>query len=153
MPIKRFNFQRSLAAIAAGVLCLAVVGCGANPSSVSGVITLDGQPVQARDGVMATIMFQPVSGGPPAVGRLDAEGRYTIATGSQEGLTPGDYVATCAINKLSPSPDGISASAKAMSDPKYSNSKTSGFTFTVKPGDNEFDLALESPKKGRPGGR
>jgi hypothetical protein len=123
------------------------VGCGDRLSQVSGDITLDGQPVAAKDGVMATIMFQPVAGGPAAVGRLDQQGRYHISTGAQSGLTPGEYVATCAINKLIPSTTGGAASAKAMSDPKYADSKTSGFRFTVKPGDNEFDLALESSGK------
>lgn len=121
---------------------------------MSGAITLDGQPVQARDGVMGTVMFQPVTGGVPAVGRLDAEGRYHIATGAQSGVTPGDYIVTCALNKVTASTDGGAASAKGLSDPKYSDSKTSGFAFTVKSGDNEFDLALQSPKQGRqPGGR
>jgi hypothetical protein len=142
-PISRTALPALLAVAA---LCAALTGCGDQLSQVSGAITLDGQPVLAKDGVMATIMFQPAAGGTAAVGRLDSEGRYHIATGAQSGLTPGDYVATCAINKLIPSTTGGAASAKAMSDPKYAQSATSGFRFTVKPGDNEFDLALQSAK-------
>ncbi len=145
MRIQRPTYRTSAALLAAWATCLS--GCGSGLSDVSGAITLDGQPVQARDGVTATVMFQPLAGGPPAVGKLDAEGRYHIATGSQSGLTPGEYAVTCAINKVIPSTNGGAASAKGMSDPKYSDSKTSGFSFTVKPGSNEFDLALESPKK------
>jgi hypothetical protein len=141
------RFVRSLAVV---VSCLALSGCGDQLSQVSGMVTLDGQPVQAKDGVMATIMFQSVAGGAAAVGRLDEEGRYHISTGSQTGLTPGEYVATCAINKLIPSTTGGAASAKAMSDPKYADSSTSGFKFNVEPGDNEFDLALESADKAAP---
>jgi hypothetical protein len=124
-----------------------VAGCGNGMSQVSGAITLDGQPLYARDGVTATVMFQPTGGGAAAVGKLDRDGKYHISTGSQSGLRPGDYVATCAVNKVIASTDGGAASAKGMSDPKYSDSKTSGFAFTVRPGNNEFDLALESLKK------
>jgi hypothetical protein len=139
--------SRWLASLGVVTACLALAGCGDRLSTVSGAITLDGQPVMAKDGVMATIMFQPVTGGAAAVGRLDSEGRYHISTGAQTGLTPGDYVATCAINQLIPSTTGGAASAKALSDPKYADSKTSGFQFTVTPGDNEFDLALTSAAK------
>jgi len=133
--------------LAVAVVCLALTGCGEKFSQVSGVVTLDGQPVAAKEGVTATIMFQPASGGAAAVGRVDQNGRYHIATGAQSGLKPGEYVATCAINKVIPSTTGGAASAKPLSDPKYADAKTSGFKFTVQPGQNEFDLALTSAGK------
>ena len=147
MRTQRRSRPNLSASLAVAATFLVLPGCGDRLSQVSGAVTLDGQQVFAKDGVMATIMFQPASGGPSAVGRLDQDGRYHISTGAQAGLTPGEYVATCAINKLIPSTTGGAASAKGMSDPKYANSNTSGFKFTVRPGNNEFDLALESAGK------
>ena len=151
IEVRKERFLRRIppAALAIAAASMLLTGCGDRLSQVSGQITLDGQPVYARDGVMATVMFQPVGGGAAAVGRLDQDGRYRISTGAQTGLAPGEYVATCAINRLIPSTTGGAASAQAMSDPKYADSKTSGFKFNVQPGDNEFDLALESA--GKPG--
>src|SRR4051794_20647059 len=97
--------------LAAAIAGLALAGCGEKFSQVSGIVTLDGQPVAAREGVTATIMFQPASGGAAAVGRLDQNGRYHISTGAQSGLKPGEYVATCSINRLIPSTTGGAASA------------------------------------------
>jgi hypothetical protein len=129
------------------VASLSFAGCGERISQVSGVLTLDGQPVAAKDGVTATILFQPTAGGAPAAGILDQSGRYHISTGARSGLKPGEYVATCAINRLIPSSNGGAASAKPLSDPKYADAKTSGFQFAVQPGKNEFDLALTSLPK------
>jgi hypothetical protein len=143
----RCLLRRPLTSLATIAACLALAGCGEKFSQVSGAVTLDGQPVTATDGVMATIMFQPASGGAAAVGRLDQNGRYHISTGAQSGLRPGAYVATCAVNKVIASTTGGAASAKPLSDPKYADAKTSGFRFTVQPGKNEFDLALTSPSK------
>lgn len=151
----RFSLTFSRALIGISALCALTTGCGNGLGQVSGTITLDGQPLVCRDGVMATVMFQPASGsGVSAVGHLDAEGRYQVMSGSQAGLAPGEYAVTCAVNQVIPSTTGGDASGKALSDPRFANGQTSGLRFTVQPGANEFNLAIESPKtSSRPRGR
>jgi len=130
--------------------CASVVlfsGCGPKVGQVTGQVSLDGQPLLGSNGVVATVVFRPTSGsGPSAVGAVDADGRYTLYTGSTTGVQPGEYVVTCTANQLIPGADGGAASGKTLSDPKFADSKTSGFAFTVVPGHNEFDIPVESPK-------
>jgi hypothetical protein len=127
--------------LAATALC----GCGRNLSQVSGVVTLDGQPLRGGDDVRATVCFQPSSGsGTVAMGLLDEHGRYRLSSGSQEGVVPGEYVVTFSASQLVRSTDGRAAGGRRITDASYADAKTSGFKFTVEPGQNEFDLALNS---------
>jgi hypothetical protein len=137
--------------VASFALLALLSGCGPKVGNVTGQVTLDGQPLLGTNGVVATVVFRPASGsGPSGVGAVDAEGRYSLFTGSTAGVQPGDYVVTCTANQLIPGADGGAASGKALSDPKFADSKTSGFAFTVVPGHNEFDVPLESLKGPRP---
>src|SRR5215212_5563085 len=81
----------ALAAIGAGLLALG--GCGNGLAQVTGLVTLDGQPLHGGKGdTRVTVQFQPVDGvGANAVGLAGEDGRYKIATGSQTGIRPGDY--------------------------------------------------------------
>lgn len=127
----------------------ALTGCGSNLAEVTGKVTVGGQPLLGGNGVRATILFQPAGGsGVPATGIVDANGEYRLASGSNEGIVPGDYAVTCTATQLVPSKTpGGTPSGRRISDPKYANAATSGLTFTVQPGDNRFDVALDSPKK------
>ena len=63
-------------------------GCGGpHAQSISGIVTLDGTPVD-----LATVTFVPeettTRGG---VGRTDAEGKFTVSTDGAESLENGDY--------------------------------------------------------------
>lgn len=131
----------------AGVLG-ALSGCGNGLADVSGTVTLDGQLLRGGQGVVATVMFQPVSGnGNPAVGNVDPDGRYQLFTGVRSGTAPGEYVVTCAATQVVPSKDGGAASGKALTDPKYASAQTSGLKCTVQSGDNAYDIALDSAAK------
>lgn len=146
-------YPRSLSHFAAAIVALGLLGllsgCGNGLAEVSGVVTLDGQPLRGGQGVVATVMFQPVSGsGSPGVGNVDPDGRYKLFTGVRPGAAPGEYVVTCSATQVIPSNDGGAASGKALTDPKYASAQTSGLACSVRPGDNTFDIALESAKKG-----
>ncbi|MEX2308584.1 MAG: hypothetical protein WD738_13365 [Pirellulales bacterium] len=121
-------------------------GCGNNLADVGGTVTLDGQPLRGGGGVRATVVFQPVSANSSgAVGIVDENGRYQLSTGSEEGAAPGDYLVTCSATQIIPSKQpGGTPSGRRITDPKYANAKTSGLQFTVQPGDNEFNIPLES---------
>lgn len=62
------------------VALLAVVGCGGGTAAVSGVVTMDGKPLEG-----AVVTFSPIGGDPEggvggSSGRTDAEGRYSLKT-------------------------------------------------------------------------
>jgi len=65
-------------------------GCGGGKqklAKVSGVVTLDGKPL---DGAMVT--FQPTDGGRPATGVTGADGHFTLTTyTSGDGAQLGDH--------------------------------------------------------------
>lgn len=93
-----------LVALTAFIGCPA--GSGVSTAPVSGLVTLDGQPV---DG--ATISFVPKSeGGVAAAAVTDASGRFTLVTTSGEGAVPGSYAVT--ISKAS------AGEAQASVDPR-----------------------------------
>lgn len=131
------------------ILCSALSGCGNGLAQVSGQVMLDGQPVRGgAGGTRVTVQFQPANGvGSTAIGLADENGNYTLATGSQDGIPPGEYVVTCSASELIQKA-GAAAGSRPISDPKYANAKTSGLKFTVQPGSNEFNIPLESPAKG-----
>jgi hypothetical protein len=132
--------MRTLLAISLG--CLLLTGCGDGMARVSGQVTIDGQPVRGgKDGSFVTVQFQPATGvGAMGAALADESGHYKIATGSQLGVLPGEYIVTCTVRTANAG-DPIPAA-------KYSDAKTSGLKCTAEVGRNEFNLPLESaPKK------
>ncbi len=92
----------TLAALLLGVIC----GCGAKPSAgikVSGVVTLDGVPVEG-----AKVTYNSTSGQAPAMGVTDAKGKFQLTTfdlktlKEMDGASPGEYKVTVEI----PAPSG-----------------------------------------------
>jgi hypothetical protein len=143
------NSQRMFAR-AARVLAIlfaaAATGCSPNAASVSGTITLDGQALAA-----ANVSFHPDGGsGAPAYGQSDANGRYSLSTGSDAGLAPGKYVAVVVATKEPPQPydaTGSEVPPIPITPAKYGNVSTSDLRVEVKPGKNDLPLALQSPGK------
>jgi hypothetical protein len=150
----RFGW-RALQRASVCALCLALSGCGNGLAQVSGLVTLDGEPLHGGDNVRATVIFQPASGkGSPAVGILDENGEYRLSTGSQDGIEPGEYVVTCSAAELVPPKNpGGTPGGRRLTDAKYNSAKTSGLSFTVLPGKNNFDIPLESVTKSAKRGR
>jgi len=106
-------------------------GCGAGTTSVSGVVTLDGKPVEG-----ASVSFTPVAekdgGVGGSYGKTDAEGRYTLRTvaGDRTGAAVGKHKVTITLSKSDPNnPEGA---AKELIPAKY-NTK-SELTFDVPSG-------------------
>jgi len=133
------------------VVCV-LSGCGNGLARVSGQVTLDGQPLRGGGDVRATVKFQPANGtGPAAMGLVDENGNYSLSTGSQNGIPPGDYVVVCSASQLVKGAGSNAAQgARRITDPKYDNPSTSGLRFTVQSGKNEFNISLESPSKSAP---
>lgn len=119
------------------------VGCGGGLPTVSGKLTLDGQPLAASDTVRVTIMFYPESGGAPAAALVDSSGRYELATGATEGIAPGRYIAVVSAVDSSPSADGT-PQKRVITPDMYADPTRSGLVAEVKPGSNRLDFDLKS---------
>ena len=119
MPI-----SRKLTVLAIAVL---LTGCREHlDSSVSGVITYQGQPLES-----ALINFHPMGKAPMAYDLTDAKGRYSVSSGSKHGIVPGEYKA-----EISPAIEG-------QIPDKYLSISTSGLKFDVKAGKNVIDIPLD----------
>jgi hypothetical protein len=128
-----------------------ISGCGSGLAQVSGLVTLDGEPLRGGSGdTRVTVQFQPAGGnGSTAIGLADENGQYTLGTGAQTGIPTGEYLVSCSASRLVTAKDGKTpAGARRITDPKYANAKTSGMRFTVAPGNNVFDIALVSSPAG-----
>ena len=138
---------------------MCVPGCSDGACKVSGVITLDGQPLAE-----ANVSFVPKTEGVGelAAGTTDSTGTYHLQTLSGKilrGTFPGEYVVV--VRKSEPIWDGKSYyPAVGDGEPmkrmqvieklprKYTMSSSTPFSATItKGGENKFDFNVESDKK------
>ena len=136
-----------LGVVGSGLLVVTASGCGNGLAQVSGVVTLDGQPLRGGAGdTRVTVQFQPASGtGSTSIGLADENGVYRLGTGSQMGIPPGDYLVSCSASQLGSAAAGQNAGgARSLVDRKYANAKTSGLSCSVQPGANVYDITLVS---------
>jgi hypothetical protein len=122
----------------------AIAGCGGTyESTAHGVVALDGKALPR-----GLVGFHPLSPGPSAYAVINDRGDYTVRTGYEEGLPPGEYQVTVAANELpatarteqgGPPPPG-----KSITPTWYRSKGTSGLKFMVQPGKNEINLELKS---------
>jgi hypothetical protein len=129
------------------ILLVVSTGCsGPNAASVSGTVTLDGQPLTTGN-----VSFHPDGGaGAPAYGQIDANGRYSLSTGTDAGLAPGKYVAVVVATKEPPQAydkTGSEVPPIPITPAKYGNTSTSDLRVEVKRGKNDVPLALQSDGK------
>jgi hypothetical protein len=128
-----------------------VLGCGErrNLGTVSGRITLDGQPLAD-----AKVNFQPMSDtrnpGIGSFGQTNANGEYTLtlidekAQGAIVGMHRVMIIKKAGAAKGDQADDKVPA-GKDLVPPEYNLNST--LTFEVKPGHNNADWNLETKKK------
>lgn len=128
------------------LLLASLVGCsgGPKPLPVSGVVTLDGQPVAD-----AGVMFFPAESGPVASGTTDANGKFQLKTTNTLGVLPGEYrVAITKKEESGPSTFGVvdprRIKVKWIIPQKYGNPEASGLKASVGRDHSEFNFALSS---------
>ena len=123
------------------VILLAAVGCGGMPATVSGLVTLDGEPVD--HGVVG---FNPKSGGMKAVGIIQSDGSYAVKTNRDEGLNLGQYAVTVVVREpgIQDKYGGPPRPGKFIVPQKYSRTRSSGLEFDVTSGQNTINLELSS---------
>jgi hypothetical protein len=135
----------------ASTLLVLIVGCGPTGPvviPVTGTVTLDGAPV-----VKASVMFQPVAGGNPAIGETDAEGKFSLVTQLEkprEGAIEGEHIVTVSGARpvgTQAAADGTSIDAKPPQiewfvPMRYAKGDTSGLRQTVVKGMTPVELKL-----------
>jgi hypothetical protein len=145
--MSRFAFGSGVVLIGAAMVAC---GCSKHAAKVAGDVTLDGKPLTS-----GVVNFTPVSGGPSAYGNVAADGRYTLQTGAEQSLIPGEYTVTVAANATADEAArmGIKVGREGimplLTPAKYADVKTTPLKVTVKSGSQKIDLALEphSPTK------
>lgn len=134
-----------------------VPACGGGAiktEGVSGVVTLDGEPLPN-----ATVYFTPVdktSGAQQSVGRTNEAGEYKLQTllgKADAGTTPGDYVVTIdCVDEVETGGTTTNDDGEEVPEmeeiqrvpSRYLNGETSGLTATVVKGSNTFNFDLTS---------
>jgi hypothetical protein len=131
--------------LAAGMLALAAVGCGAREQEqlapVTGVVLLDGKPLHS-----GSVITMPERGR-GAKGTIDERGRFSLATrGLGEGAVVGPHqVAVVAYENAASTGVNPEAQIKLTIPARYAQASSSGLTIDVKPGEaNEVTFELSS---------
>jgi hypothetical protein len=159
------GWRRLVPAITACAGLVGSAGCGPGGPALepaTGVVTLDGQPVDA-----ATVTLAPAGGGGGIASAItDAAGRFAITTvvpglGARAGIAAGDYAVT--VTKVTSAAAGAPASddpgfvppVPENAAPKitylvpkgYGTAATSGLRATIAKGRNDLTFALDSKFK------
>jgi len=132
------------------LLGMCSVGCS-DLAGVSGSITLDDRPLIGGRDQRVTVVFVPESGsGATAAALVDADGQYTLSTGTKSGVLPGNYlVAISAVEVLRSKDESAPPGGRRLTPRIYSDPRQSGFRAEVQPGNNTFNFDLRSNAGGR----
>jgi len=133
-----------VAKAAALFAALALAGCGSGLIPVEGTVLLDGQPLPE-----AQVLFLPKSGGRPAAGKTNAEGKFKLTTDkSDDGAKPGEYQVGVTALKISygPSGEGGEQAEKQqwLAPRRYSKPAESGLTAKITAAERTPKIELRS---------
>ncbi len=136
--MKHIRYPFALASCTVALTAVAIMGCGqgGTPSTVKGVVTVNGSPAPAG----LDITFQPTSEGRASFGSTDAEGRYELSlTATKKGAQPGGNIVTVQVieEEDSPVPAGL-ADIKILK--KFTDPAT--HKVVVENGSNTIDLEI-----------
>ncbi len=117
-------------------------GCGGrneNLSEVTGIVTLDGQPLPD-----AVIVFSPTSGGTTSYGRTDNEGKFRMLFRDNEyGAWVGENIVRITTFDL---PGGGKPGKKELVPSVYNTKSTTKVTVAAGPNTHNFDLKSSAGK-------
>lgn len=124
------------------LLCVALpiglCGCGANVSTISGKVTLEGKILDKGD-----IGFHQAEGLVVSTTRINPDGSYTI--GAEAKTLPGNYKVVIIANDVSigKGPGNVPMPAR-ITPLAYSNKEKTPLKAELKVGSNEFNFDLKS---------
>ena len=128
----------NLLAVLAVTCTLALAGCGSK-ASVSGEVTLDGQPIE-----LGALTFQS-SGMPKLSATIGEGGKYELEHAGKRWVEPGSYVVTVrGYERDTKSDPNRPPHHKVITPTIYSSVTTSGLSAEVKTGSNQFNFELKS---------
>ncbi len=132
-----------LVGLCAAVALAAVAGCTAKKPVLSGVVTLDGQPLDN-----GSVTFVPVAGdGQTAGATLGPDGRYRVELSPTKMKVVIRSPKVVGKRKMYETPDSPMVEIyDEVLPPRYSDQNKTELTVTVEPGENEKDFALTSDK-------
>ena len=135
--------------LAALVGLLWMTGCRQEPTTVKGLVTLDGKPLGMQRGMRGTVVYQPTAAaGTTLSGMIDDSGHYEVSSGGNLSVTPNAYWVTVSAIEIVPAESEASeTSSRRITPAKYASASDSGFRVEVKPGPNEVNLRLESQEE------
>ena len=127
------------------LVLLAVIGCGGNKNEfeVSGTVRYQGQPLPTGTVSFLDSSNQWLASSPITKGKYTIKGKVPVGPVKITVTTPGS-------SKTGGRPPNVKAKNK-LGEPfpqvipipaKYSSADSSGLTYTVKPGENNFDIDL-----------
>lgn len=138
----RLPFLAAVVLVTAGVF---LPGCarGVKLVPVTGTVTYQGKVVPS-----AMVLFMPDKG-PPAMGKTDSSGRFSLKTSNLgDGAIPGQYAVSITANETSGvfsefAPDGGgTAKVKWLIPEKYSIASSSGLSATVSRETSDYSFRL-----------
>lgn len=142
---KLFNFHNVML-VGFAIAATVVAGCNDGPPmvSVTGLVTLDGNPVPD-----AAVVFEPTQSGPIGAATTDSEGKFKLVTSTREGLIPGEYRASVTKYEMlgiDPNKPGDFTNAKMqwVVPEKYSQMATSGLMYKIDKSDDALEVQLIS---------
>lgn len=140
MPIKHLGVAQRVRLWGLS-LCVALAGCGGNPATVTGVVTMDDKPLERGN-----VGFNPAAGGLKAVGSINSDGTYELSTNRESGLQTGEYKVTVVSNEPGePDPNGgPPMPGKSLIPRRYGRTNTSELSYSVEKGSNTIDIKLTS---------
>ncbi|MCO6046186.1 hypothetical protein NG895_19990 [Aeoliella sp. ICT_H6.2] len=140
--------NNSHGALLIALLALALGGCSQEPwGYVSGIVTVDGQPVGP-----GTLVFEPSDpergNGPSSLGYFDTSGEFSlVSAGGKKGAPVGNYrvkIMAGGPGSLAEESAAIEAQKKPSPIPSKYFHHDAGLTATVKDGEQEINFDLES---------
>lgn len=140
------SWQRRLAAATLVLPLVVLAGCadeGVGNASVTGVVTLDGKPLEQG---IVTFAAADDEAGVPASGQIQADGSYHVQIGRSGTVASGEYaVAVSARARSVENPNGGPPTPGPLITPeRYAAAKDSGLRYRVRSGDNVIDIALST---------
>lgn len=119
------------------ILLIVQAGCSEQGCQVTGIVTLDGQPLSD-----ASVEFIPTSNsGRIANGRTESDGKFQLTTSkSVSGVFPGQYKVKITTSITTGTSDADLKTTRETVPPKY-NRKTE-LNRTVEDGPNQLDFEL-----------
>ncbi|MDA8564128.1 carboxypeptidase-like regulatory domain-containing protein [Mariniblastus sp.] len=123
------------------VACISILAGCSSEGSVTGKVTLDGQPID-----LGALTFQS-PGQPTLSATIREDGTYELEHAGERWVPPGDYVVTVrGYERDKNQKRGTPPNHKVITPDIYASVKTSDLSAEVKAGSNRFDFDLKSAK-------